>query len=44
MGWVKIDTGAEFKRSYTRAFQGVSEPYAKFIGKLMEASQRQVNC
>lgn len=38
----KIDTYAEFKSSYTKMFQRVSEQYAELLEKLTDAIQRQV--
>ena len=40
--WEKIDADAKFKGSYTKVIQGVSETYADFIGRLMEAIEKQV--
>lgn len=42
--WENIDADAEFKRSYTKNFQGFSVPYAEFVGKLTDEIQRHVTC
>lgn len=39
--WEKIDVAIKFKGSFTKIFQGISEPYA-FLGKQMDAIQRQI--
>lgn len=38
----KINAGAQFKGSFRKIFQGVTEPFAQIIGKLAEVVQGQV--
>lgn len=38
--WEKIDVDSKFKGSFTKPYQGVTEPFAQFIYKLSKAVRR----
>lgn len=40
--WENINKDTEFKGSFTKIFQAISEPYAHFLEKLMNAVQRKI--